>query len=124
MLKYSPLILVCLFVIPAAYGTNCIETSSCMPTNPLDVLNLYDVWFGSGMSLMVMAMIIGMITLAIYVRTRSLPMLTILGIYEFSAFAAVIINKNFASQDHILIYVTCIGFATAASMLVLRLVKE
>ena len=124
MLKYSPLILVCLFVIPSAYATNCIETSSCMPTNPLDVLNLYDVWFGSGMSLMVMAAIIGMITLAIYVRNRSLPMLTILGIYEFAAFSAVIINKNFASQDHYLVYVVAIGFATAASMMVLRLVKE
>lgn len=124
LLKYYPSILVCLFVIPSAYATNCVESNQCPPQNPLDVLNLFDVWFGSGMSLMVMALIIGMITLAIYVRNRSLPMLAILGIYEFSAFAAVIINKNFASQDHYLVYVVAIGFATAASMMILRLVKE
>ena len=57
--------------------TNCIESLSCLPTNPTDVLNIFDVWFGTGMSLMVMALIIGIITVAIYVRNRSLPMLAI-----------------------------------------------
>lgn len=103
---------------------NCIEAASCMPTNPLDVLNLYDVFFGSGMSLLVMALIIGMITIAIYVRTRSLPMLTILGIYEISAFGAIITSHYISSQYHVMEYVLFIGFAVGATFLVLRLVKE
>lgn len=103
---------------------NCIEAASCPPQNPLDVLNLYDVFFGSGMSLLAMALIIGIITIAIYVRTKSLPMLTILGIYEISAFSAIITSKYVASQYHVMEYVLFIGFAVGATMLVLRLVKE
>ena len=103
---------------------NCIENLSCMPVNPLDVLNIYDVWFGSGFTLVIMALIIGMITIAIYVRNRSLPMLTVLGIYEVAAFSAIITSRYISSQYHIMEYVMFIGGATAATMLVLRLVKE
>ena len=104
--------------------TNCIETSTCMPTNPLDVLNLYDVFFGAGMSLLVMALIIGIITVAIYVRNRSLPMLTILGIYEIAAFGTIMTSKYISSQYQIAFYVLGIGIATAVVMVILRLVKE
>ena len=104
--------------------TNCIESMNCMPVNPLDVLNIFDVWFGTGMSLLVMAMLLGTITLAIYVRNRSLPMLTILGIYEIAAFGSIITSKYISSQYQIAIYVMGIGIATAVIMLVLRLVKE
>jgi len=103
---------------------NCVEAGSCMPTNPLDVLNIYDVFFGSGMSLLVMALILGIITVAIYVRNRSLPMLTVLGIYEIAAFSSIITSKYVASQYQIAIYVLGIGVATAVVMLILRLVKE
>ena len=104
--------------------TNCVEAMGCMPTNPLDVLNIYDVWFGSPATLIVMALIIGIITIAIYVRTRSLPMLTILGIYEIAAFGTIMTSKYISSQYQIAFYVMGIGIATAVVMLVLRLVKE
>lgn len=104
--------------------TNCIESSTCMPTNPLDVLNIFDIWFGNGMSLMVMALIIGVITLGIYVRTRSLSMLTILGIYEIAAFGVLLTNKLISSQYQILIAVLILGGGTGFVMLYLRLVKE
>lgn len=104
--------------------TNCIESSQCMPTNPLDVLNIFDIWFGSGMSLMVMALIIGIITIGVYVRNRSLPMLAILGIYEIAAFGIILTNKIISSQYHIAEYVIILGAATGAVMLILRLVKE
>ena len=103
---------------------NCIEAGSCPPNNPLDVLNLYDVFFGTGMSLLVMALIIGIITMAIYVRNRSLPMLTILGIYEIAAFSSIITSKYISSQYQIAIYVLGAGVATAIVMLILRMVKE
>ena len=124
MLKYFPILIVCLFIIPSAYATNCIESSSCMPTNPLDVLNLYDVWFGSGMTLLAMALIIGTITLAVYVRNRSLPMLTVLGIYEIAVFGSIITSKYVSSQYAYMQFVLIIGAATAIIMMVLRLVKE
>jgi len=103
---------------------NCIEAASCPPQNPLDVLNLYDTFFGAGFSLIAMALILGMITLAIYVRTRSLPMLTILGIYEIAAFGAILTSKYISSQYHAMEYVLFIGGATGITMLVLRLLKE
>jgi hypothetical protein len=104
--------------------TNCVESSSCNPVNPLDVLNIFDVWFGTGFSLLVMGLIIGVITLAIYVRTKSLPFLTILGIYEIAAFGSILTSKYISSQYHILEYVIIFGGATALMMMILRLVKE
>lgn len=71
-----------------------------------------------------MAFILGVITLAIYLRTRSLPMITVLGIYEFTAFGSIVVSKYFASQDKILEYVVFFGIATAVTMVILRLVKE
>lgn len=104
--------------------TNCIESMSCMPVNPPDVLNIFDVWYGDGFTIMAMALIIGIITIGIYVRNRSLPMLAIIGIYEISAFSSIITSKYVSSQYHIMVYVLGIGIATAAVMAVLRLVKE
>jgi len=103
---------------------NCVEAGSCMPNSPLDVLNIYDVFFGSGMSLLVMALILGIITIAIYVRNRSLPMLTVLGIYEIAAFGSIITSKYISSQYQIATYVLGIGAATGVIMLVLRMLKE
>lgn len=104
--------------------TNCVEAMGCMPTNPLDVLNIYDVWFGTGMTLLIMALIIGSITAAIYVRTRSLPMLSVLLIYEIAAFSSIITSRYISAQYKVVEYVVVFGIATAITMMVLRLVKE
>lgn len=104
--------------------TNCVENASCMPVNPLDVLNIFDVWFGSPFSLIFMALILGTVTLAIYIRNRSLPMLVILGFYEIAAFGIIITNKIFAAQYHVMEVVLILGITTAVTMMVLRLVKE
>ena len=103
---------------------NCIETGTCPISNPLDVLNIFDVWFGAGMSLLAMALIIGTITIAVYIRNRSLPMLTILGLYEVAAFSSIITSKYFTSQYNIMEYVLIFGGVTALMMLILRMVKE
>src|SRR3990172_4274304 len=102
----------------------CIESGTCYPEMPLDVFNLYDIQYGAPMSLIMMALIIGGITLAIYARNRSLPMLTVLAIYEFAVFSSIITSSYISSQYQILIYVTILGFATGVIMLIFRLVKE
>lgn len=95
-----------------------------MPQNPIDVLGLFDVTYGAGFTLIVMAIILATLTLAIYIRTKSLPMLTILGLYEVGAFGAILTNNIVSSQYHIFIYVAIFGAVTAGMMLILRLVKE
>lgn len=95
-----------------------------MPTNPLDVLNLFDVWLGAGFTLLIIALIIGTITMAIYIRNRSLPMLTILGLYEIGVFSSILTSKYFASQYHYMIYTLILGGTTALVFMVLKLVKE
>lgn len=102
----------------------CIEAFNCFPQNPLDVLDLYDIQYGAGMSLVMLGLILGGITLAIYVRNRSLPMLAILATYEFGAFGAIIVNKYVQAQFHIMIYVVIISGVVGLTMVVLRLVKE
>lgn len=104
--------------------TNCIESMTCMPQNPLDVFNLYDVWYGTGASMIVMASIIGIILVAIYVKNRSMPMLTILGLYTFTAFSTILTNQYISAQYHVGIYVLIVGGAVAFIMMILRLTKE
>src|SRR5574342_377494 len=96
----------------------CIEAGTCYPAMPLDVFSLFDTQYGAGMSLVIMALILGGITLAIYVRNRSLPMLTVLGIYEIAAFGSIITSHYIAAQYQIMQYVLILGAATGAVMLV------
>ena len=124
MKKFLPFLFCFSFLIPSAYGSNCIELGTCMPVNPPDVLNLYDVWYGSGFTTLAMAMLIGTITVVIYVRNRSLPMLGILGAYEIAAFSSIVTSHYVSSQYQIAIYVIGIALATAVSMMIMRLVKE
>lgn len=124
LIKFLPVLLLLGFLFKPVYATNCIETGTCMPVNVPDVLNLYDVWYGSGMTIMAMALIIGIITVAVYVRNRSLPMLTVLGIYEIAAFGSILTSSYVASQYQFMQYVLIMGAATGVVMLVLRLVKE
>ena len=79
---------------------------------------------GFGMSVVFMALIIGVITLAIYVRQRSLPMLAILGTYEIAVFSSIVTSQYVSSQYQIAIYIIGIGLATAVMMMILRMVKE
>lgn len=104
--------------------TNCIETQNCMPTNPLDVFNIFDVWLGAGFTLLILALILGTITLAIYIRNRSLPMLTILGLYEIATFGSILTSRYFASQYHYMIYALIFGGVSGLVIMYLRLVKE
>jgi hypothetical protein len=103
---------------------NCIETVGCIPQNVPDVLNLYDVWFGSGMTIVMMALIIGIITMAIYLRTRSMSMLAILATYEVAVFGSILSSKYLASQYQLIPYIVGLSAATGLVMLFLRLVKE
>lgn len=102
----------------------CIEAGTCYPQNPIEAFKIFDIQYGAPMTLIMMALIIGGITLAIYARNRSMPMLVILGIYEFAAFGSILTSQYVAPQFHILIYVTIVGFATGVIMLIFRLVKE
>ena len=103
---------------------NCIEAGTCFPTNPTDVFNLYDVFFGTGTSIIMMGLLLGIITIAVYVRNRNLPMLTVLGIYEIAAFGSIITSKYVSSQYHVMEYVLIFGAASGAVFMILRLVKE
>ena len=95
-----------------------------MPATPVAVFNAYDVTYGAGMTTMVMALIIGTITVAIYLRNRNLPMLAILGIYEIGIFSTILTSSYISSQYNIAEYVIGLGVTTAVVMMVLRLIKE
>ena len=102
----------------------CIEAGSCPPTTPVEVFHIYDVTYGTGMTTMIMALIIGTITVAIYLRNRNLPMLAILGIYEIGIFSTILTSSYISSQYNIAEYVIGLAVTSAVVMMVLRLIKE
>lgn len=103
---------------------NCIESGTCFPTNPTDIFSLYDTFFGTGTSIIMLGLLLGIITVAVYVRNRSLPMLTVLGFYEVAVFGSIVTSQYVSSQYHVMLYVLIFGAASGGVFMILRLVKE
>lgn len=110
-------------IVPS-YATTCVESISCLPTTPVDVLKIWDVQIGQGTTLIMLALILGAIELAIYMRTKSLAMLSVLALYTVAAFASIVTSPYFASQYHYIIYVVIFGAASVGAMMIFKLVKE
>ena len=106
--------------------TTCIESGlfTCFPNMPLKSFDLFDVQYGAGMSIVMMAFVVGLITICIYLRNRSLPMLSVLGIYEFAVFGNLLASKYLPSQFIAMEWVVVLGVATVITTMILRLIKE
>lgn len=101
---------------------NCTENLTCIPMNsPLEVFKAFDAVYGTGMSIVVMALILGVIEIAIYMRTRSLGMLAIVGIYTLGTFSAMLTNTILQSQYHIAVYVIALAGTTVAAMAIRKI---
>ena len=103
----------------------CIEGLSCLPiNNPLEVLKAFDITYGTGTTTIMMGLIVGAITMAIYLRTRSLAMLAVLGVYELGIFSTILTSQYLNSQYTIAIYVVGLAATSVFALMILRLVKE
>jgi hypothetical protein len=97
---------------------------TCWPTGVMEIWRLYEHQYGIPVSV-ILGLIVGMIILAIYVHTRSLAHLAVMGIYAISIFSAMwASNEFFEEQINVAIYVIAIAIASVTVMFVLRLVKE
>ena len=106
--------------------TSCVETGAmnCLPQNPLDAFNLYDQMYGAGMSITMVSLLLGIILVAIYLRTRSVAMLAVLGIDVLATFSTLLTSKYISSQYNIMEYVIILLAGSVIVFMILRLVKE
>ena len=105
--------------------TTCVENLSCVPVNsPLEVFHAFDATYGTGMTIVVMALILGIIEVAIYMRTRSLGMLAVLGLYTLGTFGAMLTNTYLQSQYHIAVYVVALAATSVAIMAIRGIIRE
>lgn len=104
--------------------TTCIENFACFPTTPLGVFDFYEIQYGIP-AVIILGLLVGMIIVAIYLRTRSLTQLTVMAMYAFAVFSAMWINDSWLeAQYHTAVYVLALVIASAIVVMVLRLVKE
>lgn len=102
----------------------CIETMTCFPEKPLEVFKFFEYQYGMP-TVIFLAMLVGIIIVAIYLRTRSLAHLAVMTIYSFSVFSTMWLNDSFlAEQYHTVMYVIALAIASVITMMVLKLVKE
>ena len=121
----ASLIILTLYVTTQpVYATTCIESISCLPQTPVGVLSLWDNQIGQGTSLIMLALILGSIEMAIYLRTKSLAMLSVLALYSIAAFASILTSPYIASQYHYTVYVIIFAVTSVAVMAIFKLVKE
>lgn len=90
----------------------------------MEIFNLYPIHTGIPVSV-ILGLFVGIIILAIYVRTRSIAHLSVLGIYSISIFSAMWASEAFFEESiKVALYVIAVSVASVIVMLVLKLVKE
>lgn len=97
---------------------------TCWPDGLMEVWRLYEYQYGIPVAVM-LGLLVGIIIVAIYVYTRSLAHLAVMGIYALAVFSTMwASNVYFESQINTAWYVVAVAIASVIVMLVLRLVKE
>lgn len=102
----------------------CVETMTCWPETLMEIFRLYTYQYDIPVAV-ILGFFVGIIILAIYVHTRSLAHLAVMGIYSLSIFATMWASDAFfESQIHTAWYVIALAMASVVVLLVLKLVKE
>lgn len=102
----------------------CVETMTCWPNNLEDFFEIYTIQTGVPVSV-ILGLLVGIIVLAIYVHTRSLAHLVVLGVYSLTAFSAMWASEAFFEEAvNTALYVLAFSIATVFVMVILKLVKE
>jgi hypothetical protein len=102
----------------------CIELMECFPDKPLDVFRFFEYQYGMP-TVIFLAMLVGIIIVAIYLHTRSLAHLAVMTIYSFSVFSTMWLNDSFLEEQyHTVMYIIALAIASVITMMVLKLVKE
>jgi len=102
----------------------CIEAMTCFPEKPLEVFKFFEYQYGMP-TVVFLALLVGMIIVAIFLRTRSFAHLAVMSIYAMSVFGSMWLNDVYlAEQYHTAIYILAIAIATVITIMVLKLVKE
>lgn len=102
----------------------CIETMTCLPEKPLEVMNYWLYQYGIPVPV-ILGLLVGMIIGAIYVRTKSIAHLAVMSVYAITVFGAMIINDGYVEEQyHTIIYIIAIAVASTITLMVLKLVKE
>lgn len=102
----------------------CVETLTCFPTGFMEMWEIYELQYGVPVAVM-LGLLVGIIIMAIYVHTRSMAHLAVMGIYALTIFSTMwASNEFFEGQIETAWYVIGVAVATVVVVLVLRLVKE
>lgn len=97
---------------------------TCFPALPLDVFKFYWYQYGIPTSI-ILGLLVGIIIVAIYVRTRSIIHLSVMSIYAFAVFSSMWVNDSYLeAQYHLAVYVVAVGIASGITMMVMRLGRE
>jgi hypothetical protein len=90
----------------------------------MEMWEIYELQYGVPVAVM-LGLLVGIIILAIYVHTRSMAHLAVMGIYALAIFSTMwASNAYFESQINIAWYVVAVAIASVIVMLVLRMIKE
>ena len=104
--------------------TTCIENFACFPQTPLELFDLYEIQYGIP-TVIIFALITGIIITAIYLHSRSLTHLIVLTMYAFAIFSAMWVNDAWLEEQyHTMLYVLAFAIASVGVVMLLRLVKE
>jgi len=103
---------------------SCIDTLTCLPTKPLEIFNYWYYQYSIPVTV-ILGLLVGIIIVAIYVRTKSIAHLVVLSTYAVSVFSAMLVNDAYIEQQyHTVVIIIAVAVASVLTMFVLKLVKE
>jgi peptidoglycan/LPS O-acetylase OafA/YrhL len=105
--------------------TNCIEQLTCFPsTNPLEFFTFWNKVYGIP-NAVILGLFLGLIIGAIYLKTRSLIHLAILGIYAISIVSATWASETIIAPAYqTVLYIIAVAIASLLVVIVLKSARE
>lgn len=102
----------------------CVEALTCFPTTLEGFFEIYQIQTGVPTSI-ILGLLVGIIVLAIYVHTRSLAHLVVMGTYSIAAFSAMFLNDTlFEGTINTALYAIAFAIASVIVIMVLKVIKE
>jgi len=99
-------------------------SGDCAITNPLDVLKYLNIVYGIP-NAVTLGLILGMLVAAIYIWSRNLTVLAILGIYSVAIVASTWAAEGAVTETYkTILYIIALSIASIVVMFVLKVLRE
>lgn len=103
--------------------TTCVEQMTCYPTKLMDVWKFYTYQYGIP-DAVILGLFLGILVAGIYLYTRSLNILVILGVYVIAAVSATWANSSVAPAFQGIVWIIALAISSMVVIMIMKVTRE